>query len=329
MDPITHALLGGSLATAIRFKRLGTSAWLIAAVGAMVPDLDIFFRNPDPITQMTLHRHFTHSLIFIPVGGLLVALAFMLFPRFRPMWRQVYLAATLGYATHGLLDAATSWGTLLFWPFSEQRVALDWINIVDPIFTAALLIGLIAGVRRKAPHIALAAVLFCLLYLTVGAIQQGRAMATQRALAASRGQSIDHGRAMPTLGNLLVWRSIYRSGDSMVADAVREGLGEGQVKPGQTTRVASAADLAVQDEKSLADFQRFQWFSDGFAAPTPTDPTLLGDMRYSTRTGTMEPIWGVRFQDDRVIWENSFGIGNRSKMAGDLWSELRGSGFSK
>ena len=41
----------------------------------------------------------------------------------------------MGYATHGLLDSCTSYGTQLFWPFSDVRVAWDTMSIVDPLFT--------------------------------------------------------------------------------------------------------------------------------------------------------------------------------------------------
>ena len=40
--------------------------------------------------------------------------------------------------THPLLDAQTTWGTQLFWPF-EWRVAIENIFIIDPIYTLPFL----------------------------------------------------------------------------------------------------------------------------------------------------------------------------------------------
>ena len=52
--------------------------------------------------------------------------------------RQVF-----GYATHGLLDACTSYGTVLFWPFSNERLTWNNISIVDPLLTIPALILLL------------------------------------------------------------------------------------------------------------------------------------------------------------------------------------------
>jgi hypothetical protein len=47
----------------------------------------------------------------------------------------------------------------------------------------------------------------------------------QQQLADSRGHDIVRGRAMPTLGNIIVWRSLYEDADGRLhADAVRAGM---------------------------------------------------------------------------------------------------------
>ena len=42
----------------------------------------------------------------------------------------------MGAITHGLIDACTSYGTLLYWPISHHRESWDIISIIDPIFIA-------------------------------------------------------------------------------------------------------------------------------------------------------------------------------------------------
>src|SRR5215510_4472808 len=142
MDPFTHGLLGAATSRAI----LPKPDWrftLAGAAGGMIPDMDIFIQSiRDPLLFFEFHRHFSHSLLFIPAGGFLTGVIFwLLFKRKVPL-KPLALAATLGYATHPLLDACTSYGTMLFWPFSEARVAWDLISIVDPLFTLALGVGL-------------------------------------------------------------------------------------------------------------------------------------------------------------------------------------------
>src|SRR5688572_29522369 len=122
MDPITQGALGAAAAQLGTSHRLGRRAWLYGAAGGMAADLDVLIRSSsDPLLAIEYHRHFTHSLAFIPVGGLLAALPWVLRKRHRPQARWIALATTLGYATHGLLDAFTTYGTQLLWPFSSHR----------------------------------------------------------------------------------------------------------------------------------------------------------------------------------------------------------------
>ena len=52
------------------------------------------------------------------------------------------LTSFLAIITHPLLDAQTTWGTQLFWPF-EWRIAIENIFIIDPIYTLPFLTFLI------------------------------------------------------------------------------------------------------------------------------------------------------------------------------------------
>ncbi|MDX1666033.1 MAG: metal-dependent hydrolase, partial [Saprospiraceae bacterium] len=47
--------------------------------------------------------------------------------------------------THPLLDACTTYGTQLFQPFSDWRVAVNTISVVDPLYTLPFLICVIAA----------------------------------------------------------------------------------------------------------------------------------------------------------------------------------------
>ena len=55
------------------------------------------------------------------------------------------LYAIMGTLSHGLLDACTSYGTRLYWPFSQYRESWDLISIIDPLFTLPMLALLIAA----------------------------------------------------------------------------------------------------------------------------------------------------------------------------------------
>ena len=77
MDPVTQGLVG---ATASKVFSQNSKLFIIGIIGflsALTPDLDIFLRSDnDPLLFFEYHRQFTHSLIFIPVGGLICSLIF-------------------------------------------------------------------------------------------------------------------------------------------------------------------------------------------------------------------------------------------------------------
>jgi len=152
MDPITQGTIGAALPQAFGKKNLGIIA-ILGFLSGLAPDLDIFIRSStDPLLSLEYHRQFTHSLLFIPFGGVLCAsFLYLLLKKISPFtFKQTWLYCTLGYGSHGLIDACTSYGTLLFWPFSDMRIAWNNISIIDPLFTLpTLILILIASVKRK------------------------------------------------------------------------------------------------------------------------------------------------------------------------------------
>jgi inner membrane protein len=330
VDPLTHALLGSATARVVLARPLGRSAWLPGVAGALLPDVDALIRSgADPLLYAEFHRHFTHALAFIPIGGALAALPWLLARRTRPHWKAYLGAATAGYATHGLLDASTTYGTLLFWPFTDMRVAWNAISIVDPLFTLVLLLGVAVAVWRKTRAPAAAALLVCAAYLTTGAVQRDRALDAQGRIAAVRGHDRARGAVFPGFGNNLVWRSLYRAGDTQYMDRIRvPWFGASSWSPGPQVRLLREEELppeVLADARLRRDFARFERFADGWVARAPGEPDVIGDGRYSSRADRFEPVWGIRFtpgSDVPIEWVDR----SRQRRIGlrALWTELRG-----
>lgn len=330
MDPLTQGLLGAAASQALFAKHLGGKAWLVGALGGVLPDADVFIRSDaDPLLEVEYHRGFTHALAFIPVGGALAGLPWLLRKKYRDRWKLVFGAAVAGYATHGLLDACTTYGTQLYWPFSTARAAWNCISIVDPLFTLILLVGVAwgAAVRRRAP--AAAALGLCLLYLGFGSAQRDRALDAQARIAEARGHVATRNAVFPTIGNLVVWRSLYEAADTLYADRIRVPIAAApRWTPGASVAGVTPADLPASlrsHERILRDFERFRWFSGGWVARAPTDHAVIGDARYSLRTDSFDPIWGVRFDPDAhppTEWVNRTDA--REMRLGELWREITG-----
>ncbi len=305
MDGLTQGLLGAAASQAALGHKLGGKAAVVGFAAGAAPDLDILIRSGhDPLMALEFHRHFTHSLFFIPIGGLLVGALFWLFWRKSLAFWHAVLAATLAWATHGILDVLTSYGTNWLWPFSSARLAWDWIGIIDLFVTVPLLIGMVLAIKRKSVWPARIGLAFALVYIGFGAVQHGRAQTVQERIAAARGHTIERGRVMPVPLSLSVWRSVYEHDGRMYADAVRVApLEPAGLWPGGSVARFDAAGYGQRvgtDTVLATDVARFEHFSDGHLfvhedGPRPT----LGDFRYALVPNSDEPLWGIRLDPER------------------------------
>ncbi|MDQ5904274.1 MAG: inner membrane protein [Pseudomonadota bacterium] len=330
MDPLTHALLGATAAQFALGPRLGRHAWMIGAFGGVLPDADIVIGSAsDPLLAIEYHRQFTHAFAFIPVGGAVAAAPWLLKQQLRPHWRPVLAAATIGYATHGLLDACTNYGTHLLWPFSDLRVAWHWITTIGPLLTLMLLVGLVFSVRRQSRWPAALALVLGLGYVGAAVWQRESALAVQSEIAASRGHRIDRPDMFPTVGNMLLWRSVYESDGRLYTDRIRVlGSQTAQWKPASSVALVRESDLSPEaqaDARVRRDFDRFRYFSAGWVARATADPSVIGDARYSLSTEAYVPIWGVRFHPGAPLPTEWVDHTARNRVpVSALWQELSG-----
>ena len=298
MDPLTQGSLGAVLPQSVlKHENLGRLT-LCGALAGMAPDLDIFIAsNVDPLMFLVFHRQFTHALIFIPIGALIVAGCLFPFLRKSIDFKHIYLACLLGYATHGFLDSCTSYGTQLFWPFTDYRVAWNTVSVLDPAFTVPLLLAVVAGMiwrRRWLPWLGIA---WVVAYLLVGVIQSQRAVHAGKQLAEARGHVPARLTIKPSIANQLLWRSIYEHEDVFYVDAIRVGLTSEPMVCGET---ASAEVLNVEKHvpwlgpsQQMVDIGRFAWFSQDYVALDPHASNRIIDVRYSTVPNRLAALWGI------------------------------------
>ena len=301
MDLLTQGLVGAGLAQAGTRRDEIHLATGIGLVAGLLADADVLIQSSsDPLLQIEYHRHFTHSIFFIPLGALFAAL--LLWPVIRrqlPLSR-IYLYSLLGYSLAGFLDVCTSYGTYWFWPLLDQRMAFNLISIVDPLFTGALLIGVILGWRRKTPAASRVALLLAGCYLLLAWFQHDRAQQEMFNVATARGHSIERALVKPTMGNLLLWRSIYEAGGRFYVDALRIGISETKVFTGESVDrfnqdIASASAAVPENSTLAADIKRFVDLSDGFVISHGDTGKRLGDVRYSMLPTSSKPLWGIEF----------------------------------
>ncbi len=304
MDPLSQAIVGSVASQSASRPNQLQMATVCGVLGGMAPDLDILIRSSsDPLMGLEFHRHFTHALPFAPIGAAVVGLLiWLVFYRFESPWR-VYLFTLLGYATHGLLDACTSYGTYLYWPFDHARISWDMISIIDPLFTLPLLILVLLAKWRETRFYTLLAAAYMFLYFGFCIYQHDTAIDLLEEKATERGHTISRQAVKPSFGNVALWRTIYVYNGTYHVDAVRTlPFNKPIWYEGSTAPVISAEELKLLVPDSTVqqdDIERFDFFSQGYLAPVPGEELTYGDLRYGILPNLISPIWGISLQPDK------------------------------
>ncbi len=332
MDPLTQGALGAALPQALIKKSFVTRAGLFGFLAGIAADIDVFIRSADdPLLYLEYHRQFTHSLIFIPLGGLLCGLLLygIIGRRWNLSLKQSVVFCTFGYATHALLDACTSYGTQLFWPFSDERVSWNVISIIDPLFTLPILIGIILASLRKNPVYARSALIWAGLYMSLGIFQHDTAINMGKELAAERGHSLLRIEAKPSFANLLVWKTVYETPQRFYVDAVYPGFSERVFVGKSIAKLDVSRDFSWLDPNSqqARDIERFRWFSGGYVAQDPDQANRIIDVRYSMVPNEIAALWSIELSKTAASNTHVQFLTNRGKIsehAQTLWAMLTG-----
>ena len=161
MDSLTQIVLGAACGQIVLGKKIGNKALLFGAIGGTIPDLDVFigrFLYNNEIQAMAFHRGFMHSILFAVVGAFFFGwITFKTYNSGKRKatttqkdWIWLFFWAIF---THPILDCFTPYGTQLFAPFSDYRVAFNNISVADPLYTLPFLICIIVTLffKRKNP----------------------------------------------------------------------------------------------------------------------------------------------------------------------------------
>lgn len=152
MDSLTQIVLGAAVGEAVLGKKAGKKAMVWGAIAGTIPDLDVlsnFFLSD--FESLLFHRGITHSILFgLIISPILAYLVNKIHPAEKTTftdWLKLFLWCII---THPLLDIFTNYGTQLFYPFSDYRIAFNTIFVIDPLYTLPLLISCIFCFFSKA-----------------------------------------------------------------------------------------------------------------------------------------------------------------------------------
>jgi len=335
MDTITQGLLGAVTAQLGFRQRIGRDATWVAAVAAVVPDLDLLV---GPILSLTgaeqadfdmfvTHRGLSHSLFVIPVVGFVITVLWWWFkrptnsrsneslPAGRGSFGVLYACVLVALLSSPILDWCTSYGTQLFAPLSRRRCALDAVPIIDIIYTPILILTLLGcyiarKLKRKAGKATLkiAWIGFLLSAAYIGCGLGVRAIVLRNVRAHFEGVDSDaeagpaEYAAYPQLPTIFVWRVTRRDEQKWMAMRVNVLFG---VDVGKSARSEAAIvdNKWVRRARQLREIKVFEWFAMGrtrakYVRQDGRAIVEFHDMRYGVQPESVESLWSARVRFD-------------------------------
>ncbi len=200
MDTVTHGLTGWLIARALpdgwKGEHPGT-ATAVVALGSVLPDADNVASLLGNEMYLRVHRGLTHSLLGISVSSLVLALLFARFGKWKDT-KRLFLLALLGQLSHIVLDLLNAYGTQVLQPFSDARLSLDLLFVVDLLFTGIVVAGIALSRNGRAgrARVALASLA---VYVGIAALLHAGAKEAVREAALRSGVKVVSAEALPTL----------------------------------------------------------------------------------------------------------------------------------
>lgn len=316
MDSLTQAVYGAVIGQAGFQRRLGRKAVAWGAVAGTLPDLDVIATVvAGPLAEHSFHRGPTHSLLFAGLGGTALGILVARWYRHRAersgrptpgaapgdakAWAALFVTV---FATHALLDAFTGYGTQLWLPFSNERVAWHGLSIIDPLFTVPLLLALLVGAAggwRRPRSVAAAAVALGLVtgYQLWTLTWHGRAQDWVAERIVAEGWTPERVFVTPMPPASVLRRAVVLTGDS-----VHVGFFS-LAAPEDVGRWASAprlADPAVAAVLATPEGRVFDWFAAGMTAGRTVEngPDVsrvrIDDLRFGIPGAPADAgLWGI------------------------------------
>jgi inner membrane protein len=287
MDSVTQAVFGAGIQGALLGRFQGRKALLYGAVIATLPDLDVFVRQPDPVSAMINHRGFSHSLFVL--SGIALVMT-MLLRAWRPSpdysIGRLLLCIWLCLITHPLLDAFTSYGTQLWWPLKPVPTSWSSLFIIDPFFTVPLiavtLTGFFVGMKGRVPRACGFALAWCCVYIATSLAFKHVVENRVRDTLAAEGTTVSRVFSTPTPFNIFTWRVMGMVSRDEYVEAI---VGVFDRQPFERARLPLNARLAM-DLPDSPLLPGLRWFTgDWLRYDEIGNNLVVTDLRMGLATG--------------------------------------------
>ena len=243
-------------------------------------------------------------------------------------FKDWYWLFFLAFATHWMLDSFTAFGTQIFQPFSDIRVAISNISVVDPLYTTPFLICVIiaAGMgrhtKRRAFYIWLGIGIssFYMVLTLANKVYIDRMF--DKALE-HRGIEAERTNTGPTIFNNILWSCVAEDSDNYYVG--RYSLFDSDPNF-HYMNVIAKNDSIHQAWLPYPDYHTLLWFSDYYLVPFKTDTGyVLADLRYG---GLQDTIHGPQDLIFKFQVEENNGVSvfsesrERPENVGEMFRQL-------
>jgi len=266
------------------YRAVGVFVWL-ALIAAMLSGVNFIAR------AFTASFHFPTIAITLSLFGLLFY-QFVKYYQSTPdkievgwkEWAWIYFWAIF---THPLLDSCTTFGTQLFQPFSDYRVAFNNIAVADPTYTVPFTICLIvasiltrkSSMRRFFNWLGIGLSSAYLLFTFYNKHQVNKVF---EAAFAEKGIEYHRYTTSPTIFSNALWQGVAE-GDSVFY----QGMYSTNDRPKKIFDLNTFPKNhhLIEGHENDEAIQTLKWFSNNYYNITDDNGTLhLNDLRFGTRS---------------------------------------------
>ena len=313
------------------FKITAATIWVLAIGGIMTGVNYIPYRDTGEI----------NIWLFVSMLAVIIGLVSILLKNYilkelevvdisRRDWYWLFFWAIF---THPLLDSCTTYGTQLFQPFSDYRVAFNNISVADPFYTVPFLICLLIArfLTRgtKARYwVNWAGIIISSLYMTWTVYNKFKVNKVFEKSLAEEGFVYSRYTTSPTILNNFLWTCTAEGEDEFYQSFYSILDREPKVKE---FNIIPKNHNLVENFQGQEDFKVLRWFSKDYYAILEREDGLLqyNDLRFGlanikANNDESDYIFGfiLREKDDgTLIVEEDRSA--RDKNMGKRWEDLK------
>lgn len=338
MDSITQAALGGLCGEMTLRKQLGWKGVVWGLFFGTLPDLDIIaYPWLDKMQQLSWHRGLSHSILMCFVAAAIFGWLLAKLHRKKGITqKQATWFVFITWVTHITIDCFTSYGTQIFEPFSDHRVAWNNMSIIDISFTVPMLLGLLLVLffkrdSRARTSIGRITALWLCLYAAASVVLKFHAYRYFEKQLSAQGIQPTRIMTAPTISNIFLWRMLAESeGDYHIA---YRSLLDDPARPCRIDTTPSGHDL-LKPLENYPQAQKLSWFAKDWhkvvTNPAHRGSLLFIDMRFSeiVTPEIKSPVfvWQLIEQSSTLDFRQ-VSFRDRSKAGetlGYLWQRIQG-----